>query len=363
MLWQVVKGTDVLAGNCETSEIGSREYIELLPEDFITFKNTGKRSSNVAVTLERFTTEYLKQTKGKVVNREKDAKKLWELLKGGVNFDHIKGEKIPIIDEKNKLSPNFRYQSNKVAKFVYDEAAIKIVDYTLFQLSRSLELGKVTSFTIPGSGVTTSLMRARQERSPKDWCKTGRIKNLDCQNSAYRTQLWDVGTYKDLVAHRINIPGEDIDYDHIPSKDKLKEFGWRYLEEHKGSVHENQLRVELNSDKCDYWWSIAVPHVMHKQGSTFMESPARQRAKKTEPFLEDVREHMSRVDDSKKLQALGAFRYLFKCSINPNPRFRTFGLVPYLFFRERPELVEKINAFFVSQMVEIALELDIQKRE
>lgn len=284
-------------------------------EQFRKFKDAGKRGGSVEITKERFSNYFcnkikIDKTKKKEVKQQ--AEKIWEMLKSG----HI-------LDKNNRLSHAWRIKSNQSVSFEGN----KFKGY--FSFDKIVEaFASITSnndFKEDFTEYYPDAYSYRSERSPKTWQSTGRVINRDGKSDEHATQCWDVSIYSDLNSHAANDDG--LDHDHIPSagairkhRKQWKKDVYEYEENYEG---ENDKLVELaTAEKADHWWTIAIPHELHKKGLTFAESANVQEALVETPLYDEVIFYLSilekELSSSDYLKALGAFRFLYHCQIK-NP--------------------------------------------
>lgn len=325
-------------------------------EQFRKFKDAGKRGGTVAITKERFSDYFAdKITKNRTKKKEvrQQAEEVWKMLKEG----HI-------LNKNNRLSHAWRIKSNQSVSFESD----KFTGY--FSFDKIVEaFANITSddefcedFTkyYPGAYIY------RPERSPKTWQSTGRVINSDSKSNQNATQLWDVSIYSDLNSHAANDDG--LDHDHIPSagairkhRKQWKEDVYKYEEDYKG---ESDTLVELaTAEKADHWWTIAIPHQLHKQGRTYAESANAQEALVDNPFYDEIVFYLSILEKeqtpSNYLKALGAFRYLYRCQVKMPIKIvegeYDRSWISWSFFQDSERKI-KIDALFNDKLLSFQLQ-------
>ncbi|MFI4962587.1 MAG: hypothetical protein ACHP6H_01875 [Legionellales bacterium] len=328
--WRIINGEQILYDRTARENQSDRfnftqsKLITMTWEQFRIFKDSGKRGSSVAITKERFTNEFTKP----------------QLIKASIAWEQLKQD--GMLDKNNRLTYQWRYQTG-----IYSSSNItldyRVINTALNTINANQKYAEQI-IHIPNAFIY------RPDRSPRNWASTGRMQNLDPKtNPNHRVKLWDVGIYRELDNHAVNDDG--LDHDHIPSssilKNKQTELIIQDMEEIQklkstklNSVTpqlQNNLS-QLRAENSNEWWCIALPKSLHRQGLSHGESSSAQKKQINKPFLGEVKDYLDKLEQNwqqssvmgdEYLEALGAFRYLFRCHISGK-----YGRVSYRFFNE-----------------------------
>lgn len=336
ILWRVVTNHKTVFERPHFKDINEvtilddkQQYWEMSWEQFRQFRDSGKRSSSVAVTQDRFVQSFPK-------NQKENAKTVWRsLLKQGV------------LTEKYKISPAFYALQN---------------EYILIPHSKDISYGKIVNVieSIQNNtnnkdviNLENNLHTFRANSIGKEWQSTGRIIN---KKFKHLTLKWHVGTHDELTAHRDDneeaLYGEILNYDHIPSEDALR-----------------QKTEDKDVGKASL--TIAILQSLHRQGITYLASRKKQAINSENPFLRDVAEYArilqrDNLSPQEQLLAFGAFRYLYHCHtktpasiksskthsrINITTTVRPISDAALSFFNDKNK--KEIDAFFTQEMQRI----------
>ena len=345
---------------------------------FRIFKDSGKRSSSVAITKELFIAQF--------GDDQTIAASIWDDLKSA-----------GILNAKNKLSHGWRTASRVYVKLKTIDA-FECRTQRLTEEKKSFFYKKISDTLY---GITNNQQHAqtveaipeakvyRPDLSPKEWMGTGKVLNHDPKTQNHCTRLWDVGVYDELVKHRFSddekekYGGEILNYDHIPSTAFLKKNspiinGYNteikkckadlataklelesYLKsqptivtsqatvttrqqeklpvdpivtalkkritDNENKINKLEAAIEAETDTVAF--TVAVPEKLHKQGETFLASAQAQALSTEHPFFKDITAYLfilgSRPQDFKLeffddyIKVLGAFRYLYHTQCKP----------------------------------------------
>lgn len=237
----------------------------------------------------------------------------------------------------------------------------------------------------------------RPERSFKSWKETGLVNNSQPDSQESCVKLWDVSLYDDLGKHRNTAEeekqyGEKLNYDHVPSSDRLRTFtaqetapltnemyglqrqqtevnkqieigAYRTREEFERlnqsaialSASLSEKRAFLQREQQRYgeeenWFSVAIPAKLHHQGESFMRSSAEQERYITKPFVQEFETYITmlttRASDfgfqNQKCVFLliAAFRHLYRSQVKESSQASRFGQAPHLFFQKKVNKAE-----------------------
>jgi hypothetical protein len=410
--WQIVKKDEVIYDRYKEKHKEAKVDIQFTKENswymdwrsFRLFKDSGKRSSTVAITEQLFTA---KLTESKV-----DINYASSILKD------LKD--IGVINSRDRLSHGWRALSN-------ESVTLKTIESLQFRTIREAKSAKTRMYNqiasiiysivnekTNGEGLKmiTGAIIYRPERSPKNWAGTGHVVHRLPKVSENCTHLWDVSVYDELNKHRLSsfetreYGGMILNYDHIPSTHTLlssqnwvKEAYMRYIYEYQqqyniiaqqiaflsGGQHThltrqygnlppeiltmqancNTIQVTIakmqkfyNEEAKELAFSIAIPEKLHKQGITYLQSPKAQSLSKEHPFLRDVTVYLDMLEERPQdfnlnssddyLRAIGAFRYLYRiqCKQPDQPIAEQYiGRISHTFFQDS-EIRKKIDKLF-----------------
>lgn len=408
LFWRLVKdGIDIYnRQKCKVEIFDDAKVntVKMTWEQFLQFKHSGKRSSTVVITKERFQAYFTTPIR---------AGRIWDELK-----------KKDILTASNKISQGWRLASNVTIKLqsIDEKSPIsyQAVADALFKIASDSNNQETL---LPGE----KYVLFRPERSYKVWCTTGLVRNKLPTDQLYCTHKWDVSTYVDLTNHSVG--GSGLEFDHIPSADQMKtESTERHnqnlvqvkalqnqfkvltgkidlekgkilqktkvatrrettlatndeivaLEEQKNDVDEkiNYIKIEdswivdQNKGHQNACWVIAIAEKLHQAGVTFMQPSTKQKNDSKLPFFKETEDYLNKIEEKPQyflgmadnyFYALGALRYLYRCQVKPasivNAEYAS-GVVPPVFFEKSPVLRQQLDQLFQER-----LERFVQQRE
>ena len=336
--WEYIREGKLVHRNYDESDLSLEGLAEfkMSYEQFIIFKNSGKRHGNVRITRERFIECF-------VESKKTPAGKIWDEL-----------NQKEIIHDNGKLSPAFHLLSNQIialsnicGKIRYPEV-MSAIQSCLDNENYCREFSEVPDETLP----------YRLHRNIKNWCNParatlgGRVQNNKISDKNACSQLWDVSTHSELSARRntkyeISRSHLKLNYDHIPSADVIKDAS----------------QLAESSQQSESWWTIAIPEKMHKQGESYMQSRKDQQGLGFLTnivcyieFLKTRPGDFGLTEVNTLIQALGAFRYLYKRGLDSKTKIyldktEKFKIAsePSLFFHQKEDC-KKIDNLFVCEL-------------
>lgn len=373
-------------------------------ELFRVFKDSGKRSSSVAVTKQLFSAQFPRE--------EKIADAVWDQLKE-------KG----VLNTRNRLSHGWRALSNnyvrldKPSKWTY--AKILKAIYAVANNPGNKE-------TI-NTDLDASIFRP--EKGLKNWEGTGRVTISKGKTTNNAMRLWDVGPFSYANGHRGKVKtalGDKFNFDHIPSSAILRdEFSktpthaqWtKYhdqieekeqnltdiqesidatitkghtndesktttreqaklktkekvadLAKEKKEIKEQIKKLKAKQAKLLYedentWFTMTIPEKLHKQGETYLQNTKEQKSSVLPHFLKEMTAYLDILEkrgseffdnpDEEYIKALGAFRFFYKICMSPPPnvdgQFKIGSISGTLFHDLK--IKENIDKFFTERMI------------
>lgn len=287
VFWRIMKGEREMFNKFKKEgqeiDFASLDTWNMTWPQFRLFKDSGKRSGNVEITLERFKRcfEISLHSQAEMVwnelkvigilNNNNKLSDAWRAISGqNITLDSITGttpnsiltaeklkeclkalagtKKTGIISKNNfknwwpaelqlkagmiwdklKAAGHINNQ-NKLKSFVFSYKEIvgginlnykNIVD-SLYEVANN-EQYKESITEIPNAFIF------RAERTIKSWSDTGRVTYSEATDDQYCTKIWDVSIYDNLGSHRnsenetAENNNQKLNYDHIPSADSLK---------------------------------------------------------------------------------------------------------------------------------------------
>jgi len=367
--WQVQCGEKILYSKPMPEDEGDRPDFSrawlMTWEDFRLFKDSGKRSSTVEITKERFVT----QLSGTGVT---NASNIWDELK-----------ERGVLNRCNRLSDGWR-------AFTGDYITLKALGTSRSRVNYYQKISDALNAIATNPDFRNQVSESpditffRPERNKKTWASNGAIKNTTPRSLDLCTRLWDVNIKARSSGHRKTdfeqaTYGTKLEYDHIPSsaqltakRDRLRSDFQIKIERAQAEIkriedeiylqqqallqaqarsvtrqqvdtqtnsaieglkeRREQLKLDLRRYKNDSkvfsaengssWWTIALPASMHKQGETYSVPAAEQ--SKNKPMLDEFRKYLDMLAARPEefsleaidyLKALGAFRYLYRQQI------------------------------------------------
>jgi len=356
-------------------------------EKFREFKDAGKRTGTVAVTEERFVNRMLEHISEhneralgsstfKTINIS--PKEIWQEL-----------STIGILDKKLRLSQSWYPFSNEkitLLSIKSDGIVYKYITKTLYEIANNSAYKESINFTMD---------IYRPARVSKEWAKTGRITNNKLTN--IRTEIWDVGVYRELKYHAVNNVPYEID--HIPSQSKIMDLEHKKIWDPQKSVCEKEIgQIIQNNNSRNLrkstalseerlkelkkqkeliestikehkeglsFWGIYIDKELHKKGDTNGTSRAGQEGLS---FYTSVKKHIDNLkedlqldkkeDPISLLQALGALRYMYSRMCKPQQHIAGHHFIsetPGLFFSPQERMADRrqMDDFFVQEMQSI----------
>ncbi len=269
--------------------------LRLTLDQFVKFKNAGKRYSNVTITEARYN-EAVEH-----VRKNSPLKACFTKLKLPSHHDLVTNG---VLDPKNRLAYSFRQLSSETIKISYPYST-KRADQADF-LTQVLQhcvthaaWGKRNEFVLDGP---QELNRTRLEKSPKKIAGTGRVTFVS--ESSQPVSKWDAGTYKELCAFkRVG----DLEYDHIPSQSTVK------------SIFKTTKRTESAQNVKEQSLCLAVETQLHKTGATHgtVDPDANTYQNLGPPMLKDIRTHLENLEKKGQLsiEAIGSMRTLYHLNV------------------------------------------------
>ncbi|MDF1827714.1 MAG: hypothetical protein P1U39_05500 [Legionellaceae bacterium] len=356
--WRIIQNDAVLYDN-ETAkgnessgflDDGATVTVTMSWANFRRFKDAGKRTSSVEITPERFRAECTKLIPGinKIIPQTH--------LKQPSVIDAIWSE----LKEKGLLSENNRLTHawySLSGKLCLDSVSNIANDYR--RQADKKEVGFLYTYTstaLKNASVNRDYKKAlfhnhelfRPARTFINWSSTGTREYTDKHNPV---QPWDVSSYLELQKHEVS--GDELDHDHIPSKFWIKKDIDQQLETYR-DIDAEQCNEE--KERHTHWGCIEAPTQMHHSGETHSR-PARSQHEIEKPFYEEINDYLNQViavnpDPQDLIQVIGAFRYLFSCHIK-----QKFSKSSYGFFKNRPDLVDQIDALLLEKLSQFSAEL------
>ena len=385
---------------------------------FRIFKDSGKRSSSVAITEALFTKKFGDE-------EQVIAASIWKELK-----------EAGILNSRFRLSHSWRVLSNTCMKLKTIEdlkcSTVKLTKENKIKWYNYVILALNSIVNDPGNAEVLEAMPDariyRPELSLKTWASTGLIRHSSPKTEhSSCTRLWEVGTYDELDKHRLSdeekkkYDGDILNYDHIPSTSALKNssssIAKKYnteIEQHRSvlksinseikslegspkglktrqqeqvpidpKIKELQDRAANKSNEIQALendfdmetrslaFAVAIPKKLHRQGDTFLESAQSQSSSTEHPFLRDVTTYLDKLESQPKdfklespddyIKALGAFRYMYRTQCKqPVPlvggRY-SIGSISHSFFQDQT-VRKKIDSLFQERIKRF-----IEKRE
>lgn len=320
--WKITKeGRNPLYDNTKNkaddgSNLFSKEKtIRMNWDNFKKFKDAGKRTSNVAITKDRFWKECSKIT----------PEKQHEIVK-----DYI-GNKSLVDNIWDELkSKGFLDRNNRLTHFWYSYAGTFALDSIENVISglRYKKDKKIVAFLYPYIGqvlnnaainedyskvfIKDKFNTFRPARTVKNWAASSRAIKFS-QKSSHPVQQWDVGSFLELQKNEV--VGDNLEHDHIPSKVQMKQD---ITTQYNNGVIDNQI-YEIAIMCKDEWGAIEVTKKQHHAGETHSTDIQTQLKEKL-PFYTDFEYYLNDLFSTNQnpqylIEVIGAFRYLFSCHI------------------------------------------------
>ncbi len=321
--WRVVKDNDVLYNSAQKATLSSAFCIDTAATvtmtwpQFRRFKDAGKRGSSVAITKERF----FIACSNKVVDMPRSVSdRIWQELRDK-----------EILDKNYRLSHFWISHSGKIELDSVDNQ--RYMTYT--KISEVLnQISQEPQYT---TTIAEQCVIYRSARSLKNWQNTGRLINLNPKIHGYEVRHWDVSNNADLKAHEVT--DDALDHDHIPSTVQMSNY--------QDSERKAWRIEEADKKTSEQWGCIELKHTLHAGGITFKMSKKDQLEMK-DPFYTEVSDYLSQLnvkETNEYIEALGAFRYLYRCQIK-----QKFSSTSSGFFHQKQELKQKIDQLFMDEL-------------
>lgn len=316
VFWRIMKGKREMFNKFKKEgqeiDFASLETWNMTWQQFRLFKDSGKRSSNVEITLERFKKIFeeslhaqaemvwnelkelgilnnknklsdawraisgqnitLESITGAVPNSIITAEKLKESLKalagakktGIISKNNFKNWwpaelqlKAGVIWDKLKAAGHIN-NHNKLNTFVFSYKDMvaginlnykNIVD-ALYDVANNKKYTVVINEIPNGSAF-------RKERSIKSWNETGRVTCSEAKDDEYCTKLWDVSIYDILGSHRnsenetAENNSQKLNYDHIPSADSLKAKAKSLIQQKEKQIKDLEEKIDASEQELN----------------------------------------------------------------------------------------------------------------
>lgn len=303
--WQFVQGTEVLkdAQNQPIQNghpiLDTDKVVIMTLEQFVEFKNAGKRFSNVAISAQRY-----QQAIDHIRHNSRD-KRFFTKLNLPTHADLLTGG---VLNDHNCFSYSFRQMSAEKIAIKYPYSSTKpdqanFLTQVLQYCVSNPAWGKKSEFIIEGQALV--LDRTRLEKSPKKLAGTGRV-TFDSDLGSTISK-WDVGTYKELNAFKRH---DDLEFDHVPQHSTVKKI------------------FKTKKSMADESLCLAIETRLHKTGATHgsTDPDADTYQNFGPPMLKDIQTHLENLEKEGQLtlQAIGSMRTLY--SQNVKHRFPGSGL-------------------------------------
>lgn len=320
--WRIINGESVLYDRTarknptDAFDFTTANTITMTWEQFRLFKDSGKRGGSVAITEQIFVNELKSEP-------PTAASQIWAELK-----------RQRILNNNDRLSYGWRFVSGEV-KLPIHAVNYNQISKTLNRISTNINYAEQIN-AIPNAIIY------RPERSPRSWASTGRVTYTDSKSNDNQVKLWDVSIFSDLDTHAET--GDGLEHDHIPSTCFLNSFVKKHRELTRESI------VEGRKD----WTCIALPEELHGAGKSHGKGAKAQAKQITSPFLDEVNDYLDKLEqkwqhtpviDDEYLEALGAFRNMYRCQISGK-----HGQVSQLFFKQDASKAHNLDALFYDRL-------------
>lgn len=350
-------------------------------QNFRDFKDSGKRTGTLQITQLLFI-KYAVPT-----FPEAKAKKIWDEL-----------YKIGILNKNCRLSLEWHAFFNEklqLKPLTNLEDIAKVIDiiYKILDSEKSPEvLPGLPGFTI-----------YRPDRSRKSCAGTGRVTNQ--KNEGLKPTRWDIGPWGLFNTIR-GTTAIDLDFDHIPSRDRLKNYvntlltpeqegkvlklkqelinlkkEQKNLKKLKQSTADVDKKIDEKNVECsdaylavsplfheyflakgELWLTVALPRTLHDDAASTMTNSKEQEKVNQHPFLHHIEWYFGKLEtEASKYgltkndfsKAAGAFRQIFSRHLKKPVAINglvSIGLTPFQFFQSRAIENTQIDDMFNNAM-------------